>query len=159
VHDIPADVSPDGSKILFYRGVIGGQSEVYDGLWLADLQTGATHEVVVPGVRLSWWASWSPDGSRILVSQMRNEPDGAIWTTDGDGRNPQRIYVDPGGGFPVTPGWSPDGDRIVFALDPITDEYRHPINTLFVMDADGTNVLPLLGGENAKRRPDWTAAP
>jgi Tol biopolymer transport system component len=35
----------------------------------------------------------------------------------------------------ITPTWSPDGSQIMFALDPIADDFQHPSNGIYVIDA------------------------
>ena len=35
--------------------------------------------------------------------------------------------------YPITPTWSPDGTKILFALDPISDEFVHPPNEVEVV--------------------------
>jgi Tol biopolymer transport system component len=39
--------------------------------------------------------------------------------------------------FPLSPVWSPDGTKILFAMDPDNDEFEHHPNFFVVMPADG----------------------
>jgi Tol biopolymer transport system component len=50
------------------------------------------------------------------------------------------------------PAWSPDGSRIVFVREVSTDPESSPVETIFLMDADGANVMHLTEGAN----PSWS---
>jgi Tol biopolymer transport system component len=53
------------------------------------------------------------------------------------------------------PIWSPDGQWIMFGLDPINDEFQHPPNGVYVIRPDGTDLALVIGGDDFKRRFDW----
>jgi hypothetical protein len=46
---------------------------------------------------------------------------------------------------------------IVFALDPIADQFQHPANGLYVIRADGSGLTEVIGGHNFKREPVWVS--
>jgi Tol biopolymer transport system component len=69
---------------------------------------------------------WSPDGSKILLQSASTEDVGALWIVEPDGSSFKRLFVDSEGRFAISPTWSPTGDQIMFALDPIADAYRIP---------------------------------
>jgi Tol biopolymer transport system component len=56
---------------------------------------------------------WSPDGQRIAVSAILDEPHHRIYIMDAGGSNLQPIHQ-PEGDDNVHPAWSPDGRSIVF---------------------------------------------
>ena len=72
------------------------------------------------------------------------------------GQHLTELYKDSKGRFAVSPTWSPSGGQIMFALDPIADEFSHPVNGLYVINSDGkTGMTQVLGGQDFKREPDW----
>lgn len=43
----------------------------------------------------------------------------------------------------------------MFALDPTANPFEHPVNSLYVIRSDGTELTKVLGGANFKREPVW----
>lgn len=97
--------------------------------------------------------TWSPDGSRIAYTCMR-QPDGSIAA-------PQRICVRnaDGTGFNVLskgfeeefgPAWSRDGSKIAFTSGTSGSESR-----ITIMSSDGTDRLPIFIFAGASN-PDWS---
>jgi Tol biopolymer transport system component len=157
VHDIPTDYSPDGSHIVFYRTAPQEPWDVGGSLWIVDANGGDPVELDLGDLVPSWWARWSPDGSRIAFASARLQNPSAIWTIEPDGTNLTRLFEDEEGRFPITPTWSPDGSQIMFALDPIADEFQHAPNGIYVIDADGTGLTPVLADGTSKRRFQWVS--
>ena len=97
-----------------------------------------------PGFDLS--PAWSPDGKRIAFSSSnyRSYRGGSfgIFVMDDDGANQLRLTS----GFDFGPSWSPDGSRIAFQRD----------SAIWLMNADGTNAVPLVGGSLYGSGPDWS---
>jgi TolB protein len=81
--------------------------------------------------------AWSPDGLRIAFDRNAQ-----VYVINADSSN--ETALNPG----VDPAWSPDGTKIVFAdpecISPSCSA-RHP--GISVMDADGSNVSRLIGGD------------
>jgi Tol biopolymer transport system component len=69
-----------------------------------------------------------------------------VWSINADGTDLTRITDTPG--FDFDPSWSPDGAHIVLSAP-----------GLFVMNADGTGVTPLLTNVGETSLPDWTCSP
>jgi Tol biopolymer transport system component len=74
--------------------------------------------------------SWSPDGTRIVFSSIRNS-NYDIFVVNADGTGAAQLTS--GGPDELDPNWSPDGTRIVFEQ---SSGSSHPI---VVMNADGSN--------------------
>ena len=155
VHDIPSDFSPDGSRVVFYRSARAEPWDVGGSLWVVDSDGSGLLQLAGDEPVPSWWARWSPDGSRILFASARLQVPSSIWTIEPDGTNLTELFNDADGRFPITPTWSPDGTRIMFALDPIADEFKHPANAVYVIAADGTGLTEVFNGSDAKRRFEW----
>ncbi len=49
------------------------------------------------------------------------------------------MFADSKGRFPIHPIWSPDGTKMLFALDPNNDQFTHPNNALWQTRADGSH--------------------
>ena len=99
-----------------------------------DVAGGATYEVAA--------GAWSPDGKMILNA---NSDIIVMPATGGTQLNLTNHPADD-----TTPAWSPDGARIVFASD--RDGPLH----LYVMNADGSNVVPLDAGVGLAMHPTWS---
>jgi len=152
--------SPDGGEIAFGSMRDGRRMEIF--VMDAD-GTGARR---LTDIQESSCAAWSPDGSKIAFCSYDfygNDPlvegDFEIFVMNADGTEVQQLtdteYDD------RNPSWSPDGRKIAFARGPARpwgelseSEYwmRQAAFEIFVMDADGRNVVSL----NQKgTRLDW----
>ncbi len=136
-------VSPDRSKVLFYRAPKGAKENAYDkfSLWQLNLIDHSVKELIPHG-SYGWdtqgVADWSPDGSKIIMAASKKHERWHLYVTDSAGKNPKQIskreslYLDP--------SWSPDGSKIVFSAFP--ENYKGTkLNYLeiFIADANGEN--------------------
>jgi TolB protein len=84
------------------------------------------------------WASWSPDGTRIVFQTLR-DGQREIYAANADGSDPVNLSRHPD--EDLLPEWSPDGRRILFFST--RDHERGPRGEfqgdLWLMDADGSN--------------------
>ena len=146
--------SPDGAKVA-YMGHEGSNYEIY----VADIATGAVEKLTdSPGQ--DGWPSWSPDGSTIAFTSVRDDcryaaREDACWQTDSDDEHRDVWLIDPDGSNlrRATPesgqfvAWSPDSRYLLISG-----------RALYVIRPDGTGRLELrakgidrpLGGI-----PDW----
>jgi tricorn protease-like protein len=120
--------APDGDRIAFTIGVNGSPSDIYlinaDG---SDL-TRLTYESNAGG------PSWSPDGQHIVFQVAFTSSWTDLYVVDPEGNGITRLTTS--GKFGATPGsWSPDSQLIG------TD--------LGLMNADGTGMVNMVGGEGA----------
>jgi TolB protein len=121
--------SPDGKRIAFVTST---------GLWehqifVMNADGSDVKQVTHDDDAYSLAPEWSPDGSRILFSHFAPHPeDSGIFEMNPDGSNLRRLSGYSG----MEPTRSPDAKRIAF----IGGE------TLFVINADGSNATPLADG-------------
>lgn len=151
--------SPDGTKIAFSGGkrVVPGierpSVQIYtvnfDGSQLTKLTTEGSNNDA---------PSWSPDGKQIAFNSNR-DTDGRtkIWLMNADGSNQHKLTDIHGTNNPIFygdagPVWSPDGTKILFGGYRDFNGTRNceVVNCaeLFVMNADGSNDVPLTSDPN-----------
>jgi len=137
-----ARVSPDGRSVLV-RGLSGGVADIYS---IAADGSGATNLTNDPA-QLDEHAAWSPDGARIAFERRVPSSQSKIYIMNADGSGQQDITVGTDGG---RPDWSPDGTKIVFT------SYRAAVGEIYVMDADGSNVIRLTHASGGDTWPRWS---
>lgn len=154
VADIPGDYSPDGSQLAFFRE---STTQSVGELFIVDANGGGEPKRISPeGMEVGYGSvRFSPDGTLILFQDSRISTRGALWTVSPDGGEATMIFEDDEGRFASHPTWSPDGSMIMFALNPIADDFEHRPNGLYVMKADGSDVQLVIGGNDFKRAPEW----
>ena len=125
-------VSPDRSKVLFYRAPKGSKENSYNqfSLWQLNLADQSVKELIPQGA-YGWTAQgvadWSPDGNKIVMAASKNNERWHLYITDQSGQNPKQIskreslYLDP--------SWSPDGSKLVFCAFP--EDYKGTKPKLF----------------------------
>jgi class 3 adenylate cyclase/Tol biopolymer transport system component len=135
-------VSPDGATIVFYSG----SSPTSTRVWAAGADgTGRiqVNEAVLPYFNTTTagatGASWSPDGSRLVIAGRAKILESSdIWTMNAQGTELRRLNDDRE--TDDRPAWSPDGRWITWTR---TVSYQRQI---WVMAADGSDRRPLIVG-------------
>lgn len=152
--DTEPRLSPDGNQVAFVRW--HPEADWASELVIRELASGDERVVVPLGVAVEH-PEWSPDGGSLVFNASDSSPErGTIYTVDLDPPDATPVVVldrmsgDRWGG--VKPVYSPDGSRIVFVCfqgDEVDDG-------ICVMDADGTNVTPLVDDPNVhENHPTW----
>lgn len=147
-------VSPDGSNILFDRGGVRLEREVY----LLDVDNGAVSQLTdAPAYDLA--EAWSPDGNRIALISDRDGGYYRLYLMNSDGSDQQHVPLVTDPERDVTSvAWSPDGRHLVYG----TSEHVHArvvlTPTLFIVDLFTSEVTRLTDEEQhgACGSPDWS---
>ena len=142
--------SPDGKRIAFRRADPGPQ--LIDRIYVMNADgTGQTRLTLDAAADYQW----SPDGSKIVFTSWRDgNPE--IYVMNADGSAHTRLTHLPER-YDFLPHWSPDGTGITF----MSQDATSPIGKLdiFVMSADGTNLLKLTDEPGHHRAPRWSPRP
>ena len=154
-HDIPLSYSPDGSRILFWRGP--SDTNQPGELFLVYVDGSRLTQVSPPGMAVGVGfngdpGGWSPDGAHISFAAYSSTAaailspvatgagQSAVFVAAGDGTNAKRITD--WGVYTTSAHWSPAKDWIVF------DKINPAVNThtfyLVHPDGSGLKTIPSL---------------
>lgn len=131
--------SPDGTMLACYaHGGPHGRS----GLWVIRADGGGLEDLDIVGAT----PSWSPDGKTIIYYNR----DFALAVAHADGTG-ERLFSSLNLGPSFYPSWSPNGTKVAFLAE------RSSANkNAYVLDADGTHLVPLHVKESRDSRPIWS---
>jgi Tol biopolymer transport system component len=145
--------SPDGSEIVFASNRDGATFDIFvmtaNGTSQRNIsRTGGTADLQDP--------DWSPDGSKIACSQALVQNGGAlglygVMVMNADGSNQTRLSAD--GNIDITPRWSPNGTKIIFASNRSGNLGSFEV---FTMSPNGSNQLRIINNANENSRPAWS---
>jgi TolB protein len=112
-----------------------------------EIDTGVTERLTRVGT-LNDSCAWNPRDDLILFSGMDTDREFDIFAMNSMGQNMERLTYDAKNN--ESPSWSPDGKLVVFS------SRRGIRNQIFVMKADGTQVLPLVELPGDASQPSWS---
>jgi TolB protein len=146
-----ASMAPDGKRFVFRTFGPDG-----DGLRIMDMETKAVTKLTDG---YDNFPLWSPRGDLIMFSRQ-DEGAYEIYTIHPDATGVKRLTFTRGNDAHM--GWSPDGERIVFASsrmgykDEVTyTDAPQPYGDIFVMRFDGTAVQQLTDNQWEEGTPAW----
>jgi Tol biopolymer transport system component len=117
------DWSPDGTQVVYVRQTAGVVISTQFDIWVTNAD-GSNQHAVTTGDTDELDPAWSPDGDRLVFAGVRPSP-GEEWyrwelvTADTDGANETLVTTandmpDGNSYEDRAPGWSPDGEMIVW---------------------------------------------
>lgn len=133
-------LAPDGLSIVFSSSQTG-RHEIFE-MDLNGVQTQLTSmgNLFAPEI--------SPDGLSIIFTKT-GTGFSSIFIMDRNGNNPREVYR--GDGVDIQdPTWSPDGDKVLFAMG--AGENKH----LYTLNADGTELKIVNKDFTTRGRSDWS---
>lgn len=119
------DFSPDGCRVLYTLRDGRAPAKLYSArLDGSDVQALVRYTDLPPEQWGAWEPQWSPDGSRIVFTMMRDTPELNKTNVGGDDPRDYRVaWVPSSGGAPTfftvsgdehSPRWSPDGSWMAY---------------------------------------------
>lgn len=146
--DTQPDVSPDGNRIAFVRGVVRGSTPTQGYLWVMDADGSDARRLLDDPIATEFRPEFSPDASKILYSRF----DGVVtapnelWVVNADGSGaPERVAVNASFG-----SWSPDGTMVVHNL------INLPNTQIGVTHLDGSGSVTLTSQPGRNVAPQWS---
>lgn len=134
--------APDGSKLIFTSYFRSGAPDIF----LLDPNSGRK-DVFVSFRGTNSGARFSPNGQQVaMVCTGEGTPE--VYISNAQGRNVARKTRSEQ--VKSSPAWSPDGTRLVFAMEPGPQ--------LYVMPASGGTPQRLMSGFGYAAEPDWNRA-
>ncbi len=145
-HNGGADVSPDGSKVVYMSNRFIGWD-----IFLGDIRGDAGKPVATEGGNCK--PAWSPDGNLIAwVNHSRFNPVTDIWLMKADGSE-KRNLTDNNPYWAFYPTWSPDGKWIAFASgeDKFSADWE-----IYVLEIVTGKLKRLTSNRYLDYQPDWS---
>ncbi|HWS90846.1 MAG TPA: carboxypeptidase regulatory-like domain-containing protein [Pyrinomonadaceae bacterium] len=116
-------------------------------LFVYDLDTGARTNVTQGRLAGFAVASWSPDGTRFVISADRGSN---LYVIGADGTGLRALTQNAGFAITQTPTWSPDGSQIAFVCEAATNY------DICLVNADGSNRRRLTNTASVYRDLAWS---
>jgi TolB protein len=151
------DYSPDGTRMAFDQDAGPSQPTVH-GIFVANADGSDPHRVTTGFATPEAYdtnADWSPDGTRLTFTRVKNDNEAAIFVVRLDGRGLKRLT--PWSLDAANAQWSPDGSRLLFHS--YTNAPPGKSANLFTIRPNGGKMTPLThftGGDVQALGPAWS---
>jgi Tol biopolymer transport system component/DNA-binding winged helix-turn-helix (wHTH) protein len=133
------DIDRSRSRLLF--GARGPNDSPFIPLWEVPTSGGSAQRL---GDAQCWDATWSPDGQSLAYGR-----EGELFVAHDDGQQPRKLFS--AGGYIEYPRWSPDGQRLSFAVM----DLNTTAISLWEISPGGGDAHPLSLGLKASIRHRW----
>jgi TolB protein len=137
-------VSPDGTYIAFGIGAFY-ERPAKPGQLALIRPDGKGLRMLTDGTASSGFASWSPDGKRLVFRVMGNDERGLRILTLEDGKISTLTNE-----YDTFPAWSPRGDLIAFV------SFRTGDYEIYTIRPDGSRVRQLTASHGNEGHPIWS---
>lgn len=169
INSLPA-WSPDGKRIAFVRGHVESDADnfvlAFYAVYTMDAD-GTNVQKLTDDDLANEFPAWSPDGAHIAYSSNCNHTNitpitcrSDVYVMNADGSNKTNITRN--GSSNLSPSWSPDGKKLVFASAAAFSFQEPSAINIFVINADGTGLNRLTASPDGTTRfignvaPQWS---
>jgi eukaryotic-like serine/threonine-protein kinase len=141
--EVNPDIAPDGRQVLYAAGTAG-----HHDIYVLRVGGGRAINLTASSLSDNLQGAFSPDGERIA---FRSERDGGgLFVMGATGESVKRVTST---GF--DPRWSPDGKRLAYSTEAITDPYSRIVRAeLWTADVDSGASTRLSTGDAVQ--PSWS---
>jgi TolB protein len=153
--------SPDGTRLVY--SALGARSNQWE-LWIINLATSERRQIGY-GLFPSWSPSKEVDRIAFQRARQRGSRWFSLWTLDlidGEAHRVTEVAVSSNAAI-VSPSWSPDGKRLVFAtiLDPNRSNRKNSAlakgeQDIWTIDGDGNDRRRITDGNGINLSPFWS---
>jgi Tol biopolymer transport system component len=155
--DAPA-WAPDGSRIAFSRQR-GRDTAIYtvrpDGSSLTRVSPSCPPKPRCCVGDLT--PAFSPNGRDIAFASFDGRLKGAIVISGSDGRNRRIVVPASSSSGLADPGFSPEGDRVLFERENLGRRRPKDARAIFVVNVDGSGISRITPWNLSAGDPDWSA--
>lgn len=120
-----SEISPNGNLIAFTKTIIDEENnDRHREVWMQKINNGQkdgeAFRFTDPSVQSSN-PQWSPDGEMLSIQSRRGDDSNSVRFLRVTAPGGEAFQIE---GLDRSPVWSPDGSKIAFVREPITDEER-----------------------------------
>jgi hypothetical protein len=139
--------SPGGTLITFTRDQTTSETDNAFDVYVMKADGTGTKRLTT-AANADYDSSFSPDGSRLVFTSLRNSGQADLYSMKIDGSDVKRLTTNIG--YDAEASYSPDGKKIVFVSD------RAGNDEIYSMNVDGTGVKRLTTNLADDFWPDWS---
>ncbi len=141
------DVSPDGKSVVYPKYRYGKNQSMLFDIWMVDMET-KKKTLLTSSMRANY-PKFSPDGESILYVAHENSTS-QLFLIDSKGRNRKQITSNEFDTQIITPFWSPDGEKVVYAKSGPDGKMD-----IYMMDLETQNLQQITRSSEGDLLPIW----